>query len=137
MISPGADGVREAIRALIRDRSGIILGVDEFTGGRVQGPAFGRQISPDANLFSAARLALVADALLLPANVLRTDDGAHFALHIGAPIEPVRTSDRAADLTATVAAIDAAITPIVAANLDQWYMLHHLRFDAETRPAGS
>ena len=128
MISPGTGEVREAVRALNRDKGGIILGIDEYIRGRVQAPAFGREISPDANLVSAARLALMSDAVLLPAYVLRTR-GAHFALHIGAPFEPVRTGDRAADLAATVAAIDGAITPIVAANLDQWFMLHHLRFD--------
>ena len=128
MISPGTGEVREAIRALGRDKGGLILGVDEFIRGRVQAPAFGREIGPQANLFSAARLALMSDALLLPAYVLRTR-GAHFVLHIGAPLEPVRTSDRAADVAATAAVIDEAITPIVAANLDQWLMLHHLRFD--------
>jgi Kdo2-lipid IVA lauroyltransferase/acyltransferase len=95
----------------------------------VHGPALGREISLDANMLIAARLALMSDAVMLPAYVLRTD-GAHFVLHFGAPFEPVRTGDRAADLAATVAAIDTAITPIVAANLDQWLMLHHLRFDA-------
>ncbi len=129
MISPGTGEVREAIRALSRDKGGMILGVDEFIRGRVQAPAFGRQIDPDANLVSAARLALMSDALLLPAYVLRTG-GAHFALHIGAPVQPVRTGERAADLPATVAAIDGANAPIVGAHLDQWLMLHHLRFDA-------
>lgn len=129
MVCPGTDEVGRAIRALSRDKGGIILGVDEFIRGRVQAPAFGREINPDSNLYSAARLALMSDAVLLPAYVLRTE-GAHFVLHIGAPFDPVRAGDRAADLRATAAAIDDAITPIVTAHLDQWFMLHHLRLDA-------
>lgn len=128
LIAPGAAGAREAVRVLTREKGGMIFGVDELIRGRVQGPSFGREIRPDSNLFNAARMALLSDALMLPAYVLRTE-GAHFVFHIGEPFPPVRTGDRTADLTATVAAIDGAITSIVRENLDQWLLLHDLRFD--------
>lgn len=130
MIAASPAAAMAAHSFLIKGRGSVMMAADDFVRGRVQAPFFGRPPCSDGNLGHAARLALMTDAVLLPVYVVRTG-GVHFEHHITPAITPVRSGDRAADIAATVLLLDAAIEPIIRAHLDQWLMLHDLRFDQD------
>jgi Kdo2-lipid IVA lauroyltransferase/acyltransferase len=130
LIPPTPAGMRIARRFLAERRGSVVIAGDELVRGRVQAPTFGRVLRDDANLLFAARLAIATGAAIIPAFTLRTE-GAWFEHRLEAPIEPADSGDRDADVRATAARLDAAITPIVLAHLDQWLMLHDLRLDRD------
>lgn len=117
-----AMAMREALRVLARGDTLIGLFVDEFKGGRVNAPAFGRAPAPGGNIAMAARLARRAGVPLVPAYMTR-EPGPRYRAHFLPPI-PL-TGDAAADQ----AAIEAAIAPVVLRHLDQWLMLYAFRPD--------
>ena len=117
-----AMAMREALRVLARGDTLIGLFVDEFKGGRVNAPAFGRPPAPGGNIAMAARLALRAGVPLIPAYMTR-EPGPKFIAHF-LPAIPL-TGNAAADQ----AAIEAVIEPVVRRHLDQWLMLYAFRPD--------
>ena len=126
---PGvAAHTREAVRVLERGGT-LLLYIDELARGRVHAPLFGRAARPTGNISYAARMAVSAGAVLLPAYCVRLGDAARFRLGF---LPPVVLQDGAGDpaLAANVGAINAAIEPVVAAHLDQWFYALDFQFDA-------
>jgi KDO2-lipid IV(A) lauroyltransferase len=121
---PGnALAMREALRVLARGDTMVGLFMDEFKGGRVNGPAFGRPPAQGGNIAMAARLAARAGVPLVPTFMTRQGEAARFTAHFLPPI--VLSGDAAADQ----AAIEAVIEPVVRRHLDQWLMLYAFRPD--------
>jgi KDO2-lipid IV(A) lauroyltransferase len=116
-------GPNSAVKALrwLRSGRGLVMFIDDFTDGRVNGPALGRPLSPHVGLGAAVRLAKASGALVIPAYVLR-GEGARFDMHI---LPPIRVQDRSLD--EATAAVNAVLEPVVLTNLQQWYMLHEFR----------
>jgi KDO2-lipid IV(A) lauroyltransferase len=129
LLPPGPSSTVAAIRRL-RDGRGVVIFMDEFTKGRVNGPALGRPLTPSAALGTAVRLALSTGAVIVPAYVLRTG-GAHFTMHLLDPITPAGLSVETA-----MARVNATLEPVVIADVEQWYMAHELR-DLTEPPAGA
>jgi KDO2-lipid IV(A) lauroyltransferase len=121
---PGnAMAMREALRVLARGDTMIGLFVDEFKGGRVNAPAFGRPPAPGGNIAMAARLAARAGVPLVPAYMLRDGETARFTANFLPPIT------LGGDARADQAAIEAVIEPVVRRHLEQWLMLYAFRPD--------
>lgn len=128
LVPPGRAGGRFTYRALA-DASGVLLMyIDEFVNGRVYAPFFGRPAKLEGNIANATRLALMTDAIVIPAYCTRLN-GAHFKVTFMAPVDLVRTSDSQADLAANVAKLNSTVEPIVRAHLDQWLWLFDIRAD--------
>jgi Kdo2-lipid IVA lauroyltransferase/acyltransferase len=129
-VAAGSHSVREAVRELRARRGPFIVYVDEFIRGRVQAPAFGRQLRMDANIAYAVRLAAMTGAVVIPAYCLRIDDSARFTVHVLPPIPLVDSGDRKADVAENMQRLDAAIAPVIQAHLDQWYFALDFEFDS-------
>ncbi|MDQ1079311.1 lysophospholipid acyltransferase family protein [Pseudoroseomonas cervicalis] len=112
---------RQAMRVL---EQGEIVGIflDEYKGGRVNAPRFGRPPGPGGNLALAARLAARAGLPVVPAYTLR-GEGARFTTHF---LPPLRMSG---ELAQDVAALEDFAERTIHAHLEQWFMLHVFRFD--------
>ena len=127
LLPPSATAGPELLRALRRGDSFMIF-VDEYAGGRVHAPAFGRPIAANGNLARVIRLARLGNAAVVPAYAVRTG-AARFAVRFLPAVAMQATGDRGGDMRANMTALDAAITPAVLAHLDQWYMLIDFRMD--------
>lgn len=127
LLPPGPATARRLYRALAEDGRGVVLYVDEFQDGRVHAPFFGRPLRLDGNLARVVRLALMADAVIIPAYCLREGHG-HFCVHILPPVVIGPPTDRTV-LAEGVALLDSIITPIVRRHIEQWFMLHDLALD--------
>jgi KDO2-lipid IV(A) lauroyltransferase len=125
LLPPSLTSTRRAHAALVEERANLLMFVDELVKGRVNAPSFGRPVRPRGNLANVVRLARASGAAVVPAHVERIG-GSRFHVIFGAPIE---LADGVAGLCADVERLDALITPIVLAHLDQWLMLHDFRFD--------
>jgi KDO2-lipid IV(A) lauroyltransferase len=117
-----AMALREALRVLARGDTMVGVFVDEYKGGRVNAPAFGRAPAARGNIAMAARLALRAGVPLVPAYMTR-EPGPRFRAHFLPPV-PL-----GGDPVADQAAIEAVIEPVVRRHLDQWLMLSAFRPD--------
>ncbi len=127
LVPPSRTAGAELLQAL-RNRHTVMIYVDEHAGGRVHAPAFGRPIRSDGNLARAVRLARLAEADIVPAYVERVARSRYVAHYLPAlPLQ--RSADRAADIRANAAALDAAVTAPVLAHLEQWFMLPDFRMD--------
>ena len=125
MLKPGPAGVRDALKTL-QGGEAVVIFVDEEVDSVVRGPLFGRAPRRGGNLAYAARLAQRSGAAVVPGYVLRSQGAwhcVHFAPEVVLP----------ASLEGAVAAINAAVEPVVLAHLDQWYHLHEQLTD--TPPA--
>ena len=123
-------GPASALRAVRRLQSGsgvLVIQLDDEVGGRPRTPAFGRKVALDGNLGNAVRMALLTNALVLPAYVLR-EPGARFRLFVLPPIEMVRTGDRETDVRRNAKMLNGVIEPIVRRHLEQWIGLANLEF---------
>jgi capsule polysaccharide modification protein KpsS len=111
-------GRNSAVKALrrLQGGDGLVMFIDDFTDGRVNGPALGRPLSPHVGLSAAVRLAKSSSALVIPAYVLRRE-GARFDMHVLAPMDVQGLS-----LDEATAAVNAILEPVVLANLHQWYL---------------
>jgi KDO2-lipid IV(A) lauroyltransferase len=112
-------GTRAGLRLLTEERSLVAIYCDEERRGYVYGPLFGRKPAPHANIVTAVRLAMAADAALIPCYVVRLE-GARFRLVCMEPVELIPGKEA---LDENVQRLDRAITPPVLAHLDQWYPL--------------
>ncbi|GBQ36642.1 hypothetical protein HLH34_06120 [Gluconacetobacter azotocaptans] len=127
LLAPGRATARLLYKALAEDGRSVVLYVDEFQNRRVHAPFFGRPLRLDGNLARVARLARMADAVIIPAYCLREEHG-RFRVHILPPVRVGSEKDRSG-LAQDVARLDAIITPIIRRHIEQWFMLHDLVLD--------
>ena len=127
LLAPGPATARLLYRALAEERRGVVLYVDEFQDRRVHAPFFGRPLRLDGNLARVVRLALMADAVIMPTYCLREGHG-RFRMHILPPVRVGSRTDRSG-ITQEVARLDAIIAPVVCRHIEQWFMLHDLVLD--------
>jgi KDO2-lipid IV(A) lauroyltransferase len=118
MLEPGPAGVRAALRVLGEGQA-VVIFADEEVDGVVRGPLFGRAAHSRSNLVYAARLARRSGAAVLPGFILRVG-ATRLVLNFGPKVE----LGAEGPLHQDVAAINAALEPIVLDHLDQWYHLH-------------
>ena len=122
--------MRPALSVLRGNGETLLFYMDDYVGGRVNGPSLGRGPPRAGNIPLAARLARLSGCALVPAFVERLSD-ARFRVVFAPPVAlPPPTGDRAADLAAGAATLDAALDPIVRARLEQWF------FTIAWRPEG-
>jgi Kdo2-lipid IVA lauroyltransferase/acyltransferase len=113
----------------VRRRQGLHIHIDELLKGRVNAPSLGRPPPIRGNIVNAVRLALAADALLIPAYAERVGDGARFKLVYEAPFALVRSGDKRTDIRTNVERLDAHIGALIRERLEQWRMLGERIFD--------
>lgn len=120
-VAAGSNAIRTAIAELKAKAGPFIVFVDEEARGRVQAPAFGRQLNPNSNIGYVARLAGLTDAVVIPAYCVRKQDSANFEVTFLAPANLVSTGDRHADLSENMMRLNAIFEPIVRDHIDQWF----------------
>lgn len=122
----GGDGSREILEAMKAGQSVAFLNDQKFNGG-VTAPFFGR---PVRTAPGPTRMALRFDAPIIPMSVQRTR-GARFRVVVHPPLEFARTGDRAADIEAGVAAVNAFMESRVRERPVEWFWVHK-RWPAES-----
>jgi KDO2-lipid IV(A) lauroyltransferase len=128
-LAPHLGAVFDAHRALAAPDGGILYYVDEYWQGRVHAPALGRPLAMKGNIMRAVRLASATGAAVIPAYALRLGEGPRFRLTF-LPEVPIGPPGRGrAAILDDIAALDAAIEPVVRAHPEQWFMLHAFRPD--------
>lgn len=126
LIPPGPKAGFQMLR-ILKGNGAISMAGDEYVGGELFAPSFGRPVRLDGNLARAVRLAKLTDAVICPYYCSRLK-GAHFRLEVLPPVPLDFESDFP---RRAVEQLDAAITPVIVAHLDQWLMLDNFRL-AET-----
>jgi Kdo2-lipid IVA lauroyltransferase/acyltransferase len=119
----------EALKTILKNKQNLLMYVDEFARDRVWAPAFGRPLRAEGNIAYILRIARMTNALIVPLYSIRLAGRAYFKVTVLAPLAPVETGDRNADLLANVAMIDALIDPIIRTHLDQWFYVLDFEFD--------
>ncbi len=128
-LAPTLGAVFEAHRVLEAREAALLYYIDEYWQGRVHAPLFGRPLKVDGNIMRATRLASTTGAAVIPAYALRLGQAARFRLTF-LPEVPVGPPGRGrVGIREDIAAVDAAIEPVVRAHPEQWMMLHAFRFD--------
>lgn len=112
-------GTRAGLRVLTEERGVLMIYCDEERRGYVYGPLFGRKPAPHANIVTAVRFAMAADAALIPCYVERLD-GARFRVVCMEPVDLLPGRDA---LDENVQRLDRAITAPILARLGEWYPL--------------
>jgi len=115
----GGDGARELLTSLGRGESVALMNDQKFNEG-LEAPFFGR---PAHTASGPTRLALKFGAALQPLSVQRTR-GARFRVIVHEPILLERTGDRAADLAAGVAKVNAFVEARVRERPAEWFWVH-------------
>lgn len=132
LLPPGPAAARPLVRAL-REGNVICIAGDEKVDGGVPAPFFGRTPHCDSNLAYVVRLAQRTNSRIQLGYCLRTT-GCRFRVEFGPPIE-LDTSGTGDDvLQANVNRLNAAIEPVIRANLDQWYWLGGFKPEDARRP---
>lgn len=115
---PAAGSARAIVRALRRNEVvAIVLDQHEPQGAPVS--FFGR---PAATGTALARLALLTDAPVVPAFLLREDGGYRLAVHD--PLELVRTADHRADVISNTSLFTQVLQAEIESAPEQWLWLH-------------
>jgi len=114
----GGEGTRELL-AHLNGGGAVAMLNDQRDNSGVEAPFFGRMVRAASG---PARLALKC-GVLIPMSVVRTK-GARFLVTIHEPIPVDRTGDRARDMTAVVAGINAFIESRVRAAPTEWLWAH-------------
>jgi KDO2-lipid IV(A) lauroyltransferase len=116
----GLDGARELMRAIERGESVALMNDQKFNGG-VEAPLFGRMAhtAPGPSTF-----ALRFGIPIQPMSIERTGPGARFKVIAHAPFRLEDTGDRAADIAAGVARINAFIEERIRARPTEWFWVH-------------
>jgi KDO2-lipid IV(A) lauroyltransferase len=128
-VVPGPFALRAGLRKL-REKDGLFaIHVDELIRGRVQAPAFGRQLRTEGNIAYVARLAAMTNPAVIPAYCVRIDDSARFKVVYLPAIEMAATGSGEADVLENVARINAVIEPVIREHLDQWYYVLDFEFE--------
>ncbi len=132
MFAPkGGEGARALLAAMAQGRSVAMLNDQKYDGG-VAGHFFGKPVFTNP---AAVRLALKFGCDIQPMSIERLK-GARFRCIVHEAIRPQTTGNRAHDLTAGVAAINAFIEDRVRRRPGEWWWLHK-RWPAEAfAPAG-
>jgi KDO2-lipid IV(A) lauroyltransferase len=115
----GAEGARELLAALSEGRSIAMLNDQRYDAG-VAAPFFGRLVMTNP---AAVRLAQRFGTFIQPMSIQRVG-GVRFRVIAQEPIEVPDTGDRAADIAAGVAAINAFIEARVRERPGEWWWLH-------------
>ncbi len=115
----GSDGTRGLIAALSKGGAVALLN-DQRDSSGVEAPFFGRSVWSAGG---PARLAMKYGERLFPMSVVRLK-GARFRVTIHEPIELEDTGDRAADLTAAVAKINAFVESCIRERPAEWLWAH-------------
>ncbi len=131
LIYAGPRAGRQVMRLLL-DKGYLSMAADEYQMGTLMAPSFGGPMRLDGNLARAVRLAKMTNALFCLHYCVRTG-GAHFEMTLLPPIDLDLSGDDY--LENGVAALDAAITPVIVAYLDQWLMLDNFKL-LTGRPLG-
>jgi len=118
-IPKGRVASRGALAALRRGAHVSLL-VDQKLNDGIAVPFFGRSAMTAPAL---ALLALHFDCAVLPARVERVG-GAHFRLTIEPPLPLPKTGERAADVAALMAAVNATLEGWIRQRPEQWFWLH-------------
>ncbi|HEY1562409.1 MAG TPA: lysophospholipid acyltransferase family protein [Caulobacteraceae bacterium] len=119
LAAKGGEGARELIESLRGGVSIAILNDQRYDAG-LAAPFFGRPVMTNP---AAARLALRFGAPIVPMSIQRIR-GARYRCVIHPPIEVGGAGDKAADVEAGVAAINAFIEARVRERPDEWWWLH-------------
>ena len=132
MFAPkGAEGARELLEGMKAGRSVAMMNDQRYDGG-VAGPFFGRTVMTNP---AAVRLALRFGTAIQPMSIERLD-GVRFRVFAHEPIELDDTGDRAADIAAGVAKINAFIEARIRERPGDWWWLHK-RWPREDYAAGA
>jgi KDO2-lipid IV(A) lauroyltransferase len=115
----GGEGARELLEAMDRGESVALMNDQKFNGGLAV-PFFGR---PAHTATGPSRLALRAGVGLQPLSVQRLG-GARFRVVVHEPIALEDTGDRAADLAAGVARVNAFVEARVRERPAEWFWVH-------------
>jgi KDO2-lipid IV(A) lauroyltransferase len=134
MIRAARDAMRPAVEVLRRAEETLLFWMDDYVGGVVRGPSLGRGPRAEGNIPFAARLARLTGCAVVPGYVLRRPGSRFLTTFLPAVEMPAATGDRAADLAAGAAAIDAVVDPVVRAHLTQWLFTISIRWDATAQP---
>jgi KDO2-lipid IV(A) lauroyltransferase len=120
MFAPkGGEGARALLIAMGEGRSVAMMNDQKYDGG-VAGPFFGRTVYTNP---AAARLALKFGCVVQPMSIQRRR-GARFRCIVHEPIVVADTGDRARDIAAGVAAINAFIEARVRERPGEWWWMH-------------
>jgi KDO2-lipid IV(A) lauroyltransferase len=120
MFAPkGGEGARALLVAMGEGRSIAMMNDQKYDGG-VAGPFFGRTVYTNP---AAVRLALKFGCVLQPMSIRRLR-GARFRCVVHDPIVVEATGDRARDIAAGVAAINAFIEARVRERPGEWWWMH-------------
>jgi len=126
MFAPkGGEGARALLVAMAAGRSVAMMNDQKYDGG-VAGQFFGRTVHTNP---AAVRLALKFGCVLQPMSIQRLR-GARFRCVVHDPILVADTGDRARDIEAGVAAVNAFIEARVRERPGEWWWLHR-RWPAE------
>jgi len=115
----GEDGARELLEAMKRGESVALMNDQKFNAG-LEASFFGH---PAHTASGPTRLALRFGALLQPLSVQRAR-GARFKVVVHDPIPLDQTGDRAADLAAGVAKVNAFVEARVRERPAEWFWVH-------------
>jgi KDO2-lipid IV(A) lauroyltransferase len=116
----GLEGARELVRAIERGESVALMNDQKFNGG-VAAPLFGvmAHTAPGPSTF-----ALRFGIPIQPLSVQRAGPGARFKVIVHEPFRLENTGDRARDIAAGVARINAFIEDRVRARPTEWFWVH-------------
>ena len=120
MFAPkGAEGARELLEGMRAGRSIAMMNDQRYDGG-VAAPFFGRTVMTNP---AGVRLALRFGTAIQPMSIQRLG-GVRFRLVAHEPIVVPDTGNRAADIAAGVAAVNAFIEARVRERPGEWWWLH-------------
>lgn len=119
LIRPHFSAGRKIYKKLISGHP-LIIAVDEYVNGKLNGPSLGRDLSTSGNVIFALRLAKLTNAILLPVYTTRAN-GANFIVTVLPTIEFDFENFNDSDLKAAQFEIDKITDHIIRQNVDQWY----------------
>jgi KDO2-lipid IV(A) lauroyltransferase len=115
----GGEGAREMLEGFTHNVSAAMMNDQRYDAG-VAAPFFGRAVMTNP---AAVRFALRFDIPIVPLSMERLK-GARYRCRVHPPIEVPRSGERAADIAAGVAAINAFIEARVRERPGEWWWLH-------------
>ena len=125
VIQPDFEGIRNIYQCLQRGET-LGIALDEYKNGRVWGPRFGREFTEPANMDFLLRLAGKFNAVVLPMYLVRTES-VKFEGFVSPPI--MSDFSRANEISLVKQELEKWRENAIRKHIDQWYMLHRLRFE--------